>query len=67
MECSRRTFLRGALVGGAGFSLLGFDLTPARDLQFFQWRTGSGMSRSRRAVQRKNNRHDPRTTQARLA
>jgi len=29
MEFSRRTFLRGALVGGAGFSLLGFDLTPA--------------------------------------
>jgi formate dehydrogenase major subunit len=29
MELSRRTFLRGALVGGAGFSLLGFDLTPA--------------------------------------
>ena len=29
MELSRRNFLRGALVGGAGFSLLGFDLTPA--------------------------------------
>jgi len=29
MELSRRTFLKGALVGGAGFSLLGFDLTPA--------------------------------------
>ena len=29
MEFSRRTFLKGALVGGAGFSLLGFDLTPA--------------------------------------
>src|SRR5271163_4836696 len=29
MEFSRRTFLRGALAGGAGFSLLGFDLTPA--------------------------------------
>jgi formate dehydrogenase major subunit len=29
MELSRRTFLRSALVGGAGFSLLGFDLTPA--------------------------------------
>ncbi len=30
MELSRRTFLRGALAGGAGFSLLGFDLTPAQ-------------------------------------
>jgi formate dehydrogenase major subunit len=29
MEFSRRTFLKGALAGGAGFSLLGFDLTPA--------------------------------------
>ena len=29
MELSRRNFLRGALVGGAGISLLGFDLTPA--------------------------------------
>jgi formate dehydrogenase major subunit len=29
MEFSRRTFLKGALVGGAGFSILGFDLTPA--------------------------------------
>src|SRR5882672_572779 len=29
MELSRRNFLRGALVGGAGVSLLGFDLTPA--------------------------------------
>ncbi len=29
MEFSRRNFLKGALVGGAGFSLLGFDLTPA--------------------------------------
>src|SRR5580700_30744 len=29
MELSRRTFLKGAVVGGAGFSLLGFDLTPA--------------------------------------
>ena len=29
MELSRRTFLRGALVGGAGLSLLGFDLKPA--------------------------------------
>jgi formate dehydrogenase major subunit len=29
MELSRRNFLRGALVGGAGFSLLGFDLKPA--------------------------------------
>ncbi len=29
MELSRRNFIRGALVGGAGFSLLGFDLTPA--------------------------------------
>src|SRR5271163_1494062 len=29
MELSRRTFLKSALVGGAGISLLGFDLTPA--------------------------------------
>jgi formate dehydrogenase major subunit len=29
MELSRRTFIKGAVVGGAGFSLLGFDLTPA--------------------------------------
>ena len=29
MELSRRTFLKGALTGGAAFSLLGFDLTPA--------------------------------------
>ncbi|MGC1961333.1 MAG: hypothetical protein WA676_01260 [Candidatus Sulfotelmatobacter sp.] len=29
MEFSRRIFLKGALAGGAGFSLLGFDLTPA--------------------------------------
>jgi formate dehydrogenase major subunit len=29
MEVSRRTFLKGTLIGGAGFSLLGFDLTPA--------------------------------------
>jgi formate dehydrogenase major subunit len=29
MQFSRRTFLKGALAGGAGFSLLGFDLTPA--------------------------------------
>jgi formate dehydrogenase major subunit len=29
MEVSRRSFLKGTLVGGAGFSLLGFDLTPA--------------------------------------
>jgi len=29
MELSRRTFLKGALAGGAGFSLLGFDLKPA--------------------------------------
>ena len=29
MEFSRRTFLKSALVGGAGISLLGFDLTPA--------------------------------------
>ena len=29
MEFSRRTFLKGALAGGAGFSLLGFDLAPA--------------------------------------
>lgn len=30
MELSRRTFLRGAVAGGAGLSLLGFDLTPAQ-------------------------------------
>jgi formate dehydrogenase major subunit len=29
MELSRRSFLKSALVGGAGISLLGFDLTPA--------------------------------------
>ena len=29
MELSRRTFLKGTLAGGAGISLLGFDLTPA--------------------------------------
>jgi formate dehydrogenase major subunit len=29
MQVSRRTFLKGTLIGGAGFSLLGFDLTPA--------------------------------------
>src|SRR5271165_7045190 len=29
MELSRRTFLKGTLAGGAGMSLLGFDLTPA--------------------------------------
>ena len=29
MELSRRTFLKGTLAGGAGFSLLGFNLTPA--------------------------------------
>jgi formate dehydrogenase major subunit len=29
MEFSRRTFIKGALAGGAGFSLLGFDLAPA--------------------------------------
>src|SRR5580693_2052356 len=28
MEFSRRTFLKGAVVGGAGLSTLGFDLTP---------------------------------------
>ena len=28
MEFSRRTFLKGTLVGGAGLSALGFDLTP---------------------------------------
>ena len=28
MELSRRTFLKGTLAGGAGISLLGFDLTP---------------------------------------
>src|SRR3984893_15548424 len=29
MELSRRTFLKRALAGGAGISLLGFDLIPA--------------------------------------
>jgi formate dehydrogenase major subunit len=29
MEVSRRNFIRGAIVGGAGLSLLGFDLKPA--------------------------------------
>jgi formate dehydrogenase major subunit len=29
MELSRRNFLRGAMLGGAGISLLGFDLKPA--------------------------------------
>ena len=29
MELSRRTFLKSAIAGGAGISLLGFDLTPA--------------------------------------
>ncbi len=28
MELSRRTFLKGSLVGGVGLSTLGFDLTP---------------------------------------
>jgi formate dehydrogenase major subunit len=28
MELSRRTFLKGTVLGGAGFSALGFDLTP---------------------------------------
>ncbi|MGB9204338.1 MAG: twin-arginine translocation signal domain-containing protein, partial [Terriglobales bacterium] len=28
MEFSRRTFLKGTLAGGAGLSVLGFDLTP---------------------------------------
>src|SRR5438876_197251 len=28
MELSRRTFLKSTLVGGVGFSALGFDLTP---------------------------------------
>jgi len=28
MEFSRRTFLKGSLLGGAGLSALGFDLTP---------------------------------------
>ena len=28
MEFSRRTFLKGAVLGGAGLSTLGFDLTP---------------------------------------
>jgi len=27
MEFSRRTFLKGSLLGGAGLSALGFDLT----------------------------------------
>src|SRR2546427_3801867 len=29
MELSRRTFLKGSLVGGVGLSALGFDLAPA--------------------------------------
>ena len=29
MELSRRTFLKSAVIGGTGVSLLGFDLTPA--------------------------------------
>jgi formate dehydrogenase major subunit len=29
VELSRRTFFKGALAGGAGLSLLGFDLAPA--------------------------------------
>src|SRR5271169_4792666 len=28
MEFSRRTFLKGTVLGGAAFSSLGFDLTP---------------------------------------
>jgi formate dehydrogenase major subunit len=28
MEFSRGTFLKGTVLGGAGFSALGFDLTP---------------------------------------
>ena len=28
MEFSRRTFLKGSILGGAGLSVLGFDLTP---------------------------------------
>jgi formate dehydrogenase major subunit len=28
MEFSRRTFLKGTILGGAGLSVLGFDLTP---------------------------------------
>src|SRR5450432_790412 len=28
MEFSRRTFLKGTVLGGAGFSALGFDLAP---------------------------------------
>jgi len=28
MEFSRRTFIKGTVLGGAGFSALGFDLTP---------------------------------------
>ena len=28
MEFSRRTFLKGSIVGGAGLTALGFDLTP---------------------------------------
>ena len=28
MEFSRRTFLKGTVLGGAGLSALGFDLTP---------------------------------------
>ena len=30
MEFSRRTFLKGTVLGGAGFSALGFDLAPAQ-------------------------------------
>ena len=29
MEFSRRTFLKGTVLGGAGLSVLGFDLAPA--------------------------------------
>src|ERR1700721_2995875 len=28
MEFPRRTFLKGSILGGAGLSVLGFDLTP---------------------------------------
>ena len=28
MEFSRRTFLKGSILGGAGLTALGFDLTP---------------------------------------
>ena len=28
MEFSRRTFLKGSILGGVGISTLGFDLTP---------------------------------------